>query len=464
MRLLRDIVESVINSETNSRPESPSDAQDDGENARTRCRRYRMSRRQHLTLTSNPMLVLAAMEGLTRENYAAALIAEALDGDNKIEQDKHERLPGSGKVGELEAGSWKKEVDLGAVELDDAMQALLSHSAADLRVRLWGKESSSPSPETEGGLRRREDTRVAGVCSSDTRTSGCPHVRVLRALQVHIIAYCGDSGRHTPTCTVAARELVVALAVRLLRASLEVFTTLLELETPGDGDSWECNRHRACIDQTQEETVRQSFLALVPLLCTSIVALPVNKGGRVSLATALLPSVYPLVGTVDRVNRLQRTKYVGSTSHQNGTTFVYWISGFEEALAMLSADLVCSLTEEEAVTPRRLVDPTSRTVGDRGVRDRNGAHENSHTNEAEQTSQDVIELLLKLSPFLQHGRPCFDQQGVGPFPNNPDFADAFKVTTVRYVLNESLPDSFLAYVDIRISPLSWVVIQLRLAA
>lgn len=420
VQLLRDIVGGITSSESSSLSALPH-AQDNVGIRRKRPGCEPDSCQFRLTTRLNPLLLKASVEGLTRDNYAAAMIAEALDAESvflkrgcriRSDCDSFERCP----------GSWTAGGAFNAAELDDTMQSLLVHCTNDLTGQLCGMDTGVWIPD-DSCLQRGE---TAGKNVKNAKMGRYSHVQLLLALQTHVIGCWGDP-ESTSFHPETAGELAVTHATRLLEASLEVFTALFGEENVRDPG----------FSALDHEAVRCSFLSMVPLLCVSIVALPVRREGVASLATALLPALLPMIRVVDRFNRLQETVESNNDgllrppSAENGPGFAFWMRGFEEALAMLSAELACGLIENGAINPHASVVQPPCAVSE-GRRDGEGigiGHD-----ETDERAQYVVELMLISSPFLEYGRECFNRPSGEVGPDSPSnsaaFGDARKVTRV----------------------------------
>lgn len=433
IRLLRDMVGSI--SCTGSRtPCTPWKAQDDKDSEKICPRGDPDRNRSRLTRKSNRVLVQVASEGLARDTYAAAVVADALRADSEMwKRVDRKRAEGSSRDGAAAECTTERLFD--ATELESAMRSLLVYCVSDLIGQLVKSDKSAPRPEmtpcSESGGNAEEDANSGTMV-------GCPYVHLLLALQAHVIGSCSVAADRTSVCVETGRELAVAHAVRVLEASLEIFTRLVGTGQAKDGGTSDENSYT--IDSTNHNAMRHSFIALVPLLCTSLIALPIPTRARMSVVAALLPSLLPLVGVVDRFNRFQEAKAegsLGSSSSRDVTEITRWEIGLEEALATLTADLVCSLTEEGAITSSATRAPSSCRVSEkrRCERDFDKYGDNADYDLAEDGNRDTTELLLLSSPFLEPGRECFDWPSgdVGSTSSQDDtnFADARKVTLYK---------------------------------
>lgn len=409
VRLLQDIIKTIS---TTTSPFLPQDTPENIDNKENRRRSKKPFRRPHSAPTkSKSRFVQVAVEGLSRENYAAALVAWALRSD-KSTVDKRDIGTGAGITTDA----------FGTEELDTAMKSLLFYCADDLNDILWGLASASDNVKRSCG-QGNGDTKGGG---REENGFGCPHSRLLLALQVHVTAYCGNADANEAH-TSAARELSLAHASRLLHESVKVFTALAGDKDPTGGGVCDHRDSHAEVD-----AVRKSFVALLPLLCTSVAAVPAEWKGCVSQASALLPIVIPLIGAVDRFNRFvcaAASNKSGNTppssspsspslspSRSNTPTSTCWLNGLEEALAMLASDLACGLMDMKH-TPNPEGLHFQQPLG-------------AERPENEKQGKDIVDLLLTSSPFLAHDRENFDwssTEGNSPQLDCPDFPQALEV-------------------------------------
>lgn len=385
-------------------------------------RSHPKANRQHLIPKPESTLLQVAVEGLAREKYAAALVAEAFGGDAEAgTEGSNEKLRDRRQeIGDGSREAWER---LDAAELDSIMRSLLSYCTNSLHHRL------SRTCTNVGESGPQGDSSAETFPGGGAEQYGCPYTRLLVVLQTHMVAYWGDTDGD-PGRTSAARELSLAHAVRLFEGSLQVFAHLLKDIKQAGGHGYDIRR-----------AVMNSFVALVPLLCASIAVLPAKGEGRVSRAAALLPLVVPLVAAVDRFNHLHASNAIGQVGDgivppsrpcPVNATITRWMTGLEEALAMLSADLVCGLAEKDAIRARRAVGLSSHKscIGaDVGGGCNDGVDQNQRKDER---TEDVVELLLRSSPFLANGRESFDwpssADGVCSQPDSPDYAQALEVS------------------------------------
>lgn len=399
VQLLQDIVK-IISTET--APLLPQNTPGNTENKENRRRLKKKVWRPHSAIKPMSSFVQVSMEGLSRENYAAALVAWAFRRE-KSTADKQE----IGTGGETTTDAF------GTEELDAAMQSLLSYCAEYLNDRLWGREGTLVNVEGSCGQGNGDTNGGRGGRNG----SGCPHSRLLLALQVHVAAYCGNTDANEAH-TSAARELSLTHASRLLQESSKVFTALAgDRDQMGGGACGHRDSH------ADVDAVRNSFVALLPQLCASIAAVPAEWKGYVSQASALLPIVIPLLGAVDSFNRSvcavalpKNDNTPSSSSRSHIPTSTCWLNGLEEALAMLASDLACGLMDmNHAPNPVGL--NSQQTL--RAERAENGKQ-----------GKDIVDLLLTSSPFLAHDRENFDWssiEGHSPQLNSPDFPQALEV-------------------------------------
>lgn len=418
VQLLRDIVDGIASSDSSSLCRRPH-IQDNGNIGRTLTGREPDSDQFRLTARLNPILLKAAIEGLTRDNYAAAMVAEALDAEGVFLKREGRVRPECESL-ERWPGGWTAEGAFNAMELDGIMRSLLVHCTNDLTGRLCDSDTGVRIP-ANSCCRRGKTT---GESVKNAKMATCSHVKLLLTLQTHVIGCWGDL-ESTILRPGTAGELAVAHAIRLFEANLEVFTRLFEEENVRDPGP-------SALDH---EAVRRSFLSMVPLLCVSITALPVPREGRASLAIALLPALLPMIGVVDRFNRLQETvednidELLCPRSSESGSSFACWMRGLEETLAVLSADLVCGLIENGAIKTHAPLVQLPCAASD-GRRDGEGI--STDHDRTDDRDERLVELMLTSSPFLEHGRECFNRPsgefGPGSPLNSSAFGDARKVT------------------------------------
>lgn len=402
VRLLQDIIKTIS---TTTAPFLPQDTPENIDNKENRRRSKKTFRRpQSAPTKSKSSFVRVAVEGLSRENYAATLVAWAFRSD-KSTVDKREIGTGAGVTTDA----------FGTEELDTAMKSLLSYCADDLNDRLWGLERScgQGNGDTKGGGREENGF-------------GCPHSRLLLALQVHVTAYCGNADANAAHIN-AARELSLAHASRLLQESVKIFSALAgDKDQTGGGACGHRDSH------AEVDAVGKSFVALLHLLCASVAAAPAEWKGCVSQASALLPIVIPLIGAVDRFNRSvcaaasnksdntlpSSLSSPSSSSRSNTPTSICWLNGLEEALAMLASDLACGLMDMgHTPSPEGL--HFQRSLG-------------AERPENEKQGKDIVDLLLTSSPFLAHDRENFDWSSTeddSPQLDCPDFPQALEVSS-----------------------------------
>lgn len=315
-------------------------------------------------LQSNSMIRLAA-EALARDDYAAGLVLEAFN----------HKGPGGDPQDDDETTSGESNKAFDATELDAVMESLLTHCVHDLHKRLWGEMVCDL-----GGAN--------GSCSGQAEAP-CPYSRLLLALQEHVMTYCGNSDGDAAKKD-SARELSLTHAVRLLQQSLKIFTRLLaEGDQPGGGA---CDNRHTGNGHVLVDTLRNSFVSLVPVLCGSVVAVPAEGGGFLTLAARLLPLTIPLLGVVDRFDSLRTSE--GASSSPG------WLAEVEEALAMLSSDLACDLIDMKGLRTRYHVELSPRETGSNNARIRRGDR-----------SEGIVKLLMASSPFLACGHESFDWSG-----------------------------------------------------
>lgn len=415
MRLLKDVVATITTMGSDS-PEHTRHHVDDKEKRR----RSHAKSQQRVRLGSKPssLLMQLAVEALARQNYAAGLVRGAFHrtGSGGDRQDGNETL------------SRDASETFDVTELDAVMQSLLSCCARDLQRKLWGGEVASKSLASSSLERscnqrgRKDDSRF-----ENTEAARCPYSRLLLVLQEHVVA-CWSNTDGDATKKNDARELSLAHASRLLERSLEVFTRLLA-ERDQHGSSAGENRHNGN-GHPQVDAVTNSFVSLVPVLCTSVAALPTEDEGFLSRAAGLLPLIVPLMKVVDRFNR-------SGTSTSNTAAPVHeaqsppgWITELEEALAMLSSDLVCGLIDMKATKVRQHVEIPPQEIGGGGDGSGDGDG-GGDRNRREAKAEDIVELLLASSPFLAFGRESFDWSALedrGPSQlDSPDCVRALEV-------------------------------------
>lgn len=323
-------------------------------------------------LKSNSMMRLA-VEALARDEYAAGLVLEALNHKGSgIEGDDETRYGQSGKA-------------FNASELNAVMESLLLYCVGDLQKRLW-----------EEGV-----CDLGGINGSYSGQSEapCPFYRLLLVLQEHVVTYWGNTEGDTGKKD-SARDLSLAHAVRLLEQSLKIFKRLLaEQDQPGGG-----------AQDNQVDTLRNSFVSLIPVLCSSVVAVSAEGGGYLTLAARLLPLIVSLLRVVDRFDS-SRTP-TGSFSSPG------WLAELEEALAMLSSDLACGLIDMKGLKVQHHARLSPEETGSGGARSRRGDQ-----------IEGIMELLLTSSPFLACGHESLDWSGLedASQPDSSDFAQALQV-------------------------------------
>lgn len=398
---------------------SPKSTQDDLDAIERRRRVRAKSQRLRLPSQSSGILVKVAVEGLARESYVATLVSEALRGEGRgVKTYGHEDSTGEKKktwaVGGGRGGSFD------ATELDAVMRSLLSYCIDDLKQQLWGTSDIAFQNLEEACDQRDGDT--GRQCNTDVVR--CPLSRLLLVLQTHIIAYWGNCNENA-ACIKAARELSLSHAMRLLEASLEIFRRLVKERDPLEVSSYDI--HNSCKGQDRVEAMRGSFVALVPMLCASLATLSMKGEDFVSRAAILLPLVMPLTAAVDRFNYADSSSASVSDDDKNSASTLLggepvsrrWTIGLEEALAMLSSEIACGLTENQV--------PLSPGFSSRGVCD-SGDGAQSGKNEK---NLDMIEVLLTSSPFMAHGREIFDwsnvEDGDSSQSDRPDASCALKV-------------------------------------
>lgn len=399
IRLLQDIVKTIS---TETGPSLPQDTPENIENKEIHQLFKKKFRRPHSAPKSKSSFVQVSVEGLSRENYAAALVAWAFRSE-KSTADKRE----------IETGGETTIDTFGTEELDTAMQSLLFYCANNLNERLWGLPDAPDNVERSCG-QGNGDTNGGGREKSG---SGCPHSRLLLALQVHVAAFCSNTDANEAHAS-AARELSLAHASRLLQESGKVFMALAGDRDQVGGGACDHRNSHADVD-----AVRKSFVALLPLLCASVATLPTEWKKCVSQASALLPIVIPLLGAVDRFNRSvcasafpKNDNTPPSSSQSHVLTSTCWLNGLEEALAMLASDLACGLMDmKQAPTPAGL-----------NFQQPFGAERAAN----EKPGKDIIDLFLASSPFLAHDREHFDWSSIeshSPQLHSPDFPQALEV-------------------------------------
>lgn len=426
VRLLQDIVN--ITTKRCSVPAT--NTQEHGGNKENCRRSHAKSQRPRLTSKVDSILMQVAVEGLCRECYAADLVAEALSG--KAMADKIDHNQPMKETLEVGTGAWKTDDNFKASDLDAAMISLLLFCVNDLKERLWGTKGTlqslkGPCVQPDSVAKRR---------ALKAETAKCPHSRLLLVLQAHVVAASGDGDGDAARAS-AARELSLGHATRLLKESLEIFTKMLdEINRTGSGARGSGHYNKT---YPYMNAVKNSFVALVPLLCGSLASLPMVAEGRVHRAAALLPLVIPLLGAVDCFNRLNTSgtaapshdSLLPPTSWRNGPTSKRWMTGLEETLAMLSADLACGLIVMDAITSPRLASfHFQDSCGDN----------DSDGNRKYDRNEDMVDVLLSCSPFLAHGRAMLDRPSLEDDnfsqPNTPDLAAALEVNPLT--LNDKL--------------------------
>lgn len=327
-----------------------------------------------------------AVKALARDEYAAGLVLGAFNhgGSRGDKQDDHE------------SGSEESNQAFDAAELEAAMDSLLLHCVGDLHKRLWEEDVCEL-----GG--------ASGSCSGQEEAP-CPYSRLLLVLQQHVVTYWGNADGNAAKKD-SARELSLAHAVRLLEQSLEIFTRLLtEGDQPRGGA---LDNRRTRIGNALVDRLRNSFVSLVPVLCGSVVAVPTEGGGFLSLAARLLPLLVPLLRAVDRFDSPRSAKGVCSSPG--------WLAELEEALAMLSSDLACGLIDMEGLRIHHRLGFSTQESGSGSGHNRSGDR-----------SEGIVKLLLTSSPFLACGHESFDWSGLeneeASQPDSSYFSHALEVT------------------------------------
>lgn len=353
------------------------------------------------------LMMRLEVEGLARKEYAAALVNEAFDhkgppGEAGEENGTEERVPRN----EI----WESGENFDVTKLDTVMQSLLSYCADNLHMRLWG----SKCPSANATLCRQEKERYESPCTEE-HAAGCPHPSLLLVLQEHIVVCWGDTDGSDDR-QAAARELTLAHTSRLLGESLQVFTRLL-----ADGEQHVGNKR-------SQKHLTDSFMSLIPVLCTSWLAIPAEGEGFLWRAAALLPLVVPLIRAVDCFNRSRASAAeTAAVAIRDKHSASSWLIDFEEVLAMLCSELVCGVID---VNPTKLpslveVDSHEHCTGDSvggGSRNRSDGP----------VEDDIAELLMASSPFLGFDREGFDWSGrEDRYPSQADhnvFSHALEVT------------------------------------
>lgn len=387
MRLLKDIVAMI----TTTGSDSPEHTQDHVDDQEKRRRSYVKSQRQdHLGSKPSSLLVQLAVEALARQNYAAGLVLGAFN---------HKA---SGRENKVDHGTVSGDVDetFDIAGLDSVMQSLLSCCANDLERKLWGGEVTSMSLAAsslerscnQGG--RNNDNRFA-----QTKIAKCSYSRLLLVLQEHVVA-CWKNAEGDAIRKNDARELSLAHASRLLEQSLKAFTRLVaERDQNGGGAS---ENHHNGNGQSQFDALANSFLSLVPVLCTSVAALPTEGEGFLSRAAGLLPLVIPLMRAVNRFDRPNMIASEAPAQDEHSHSSPGWLTELEEALATLSSDLVCGLMDMKTTKVRQQPEePPPQEIN-------GGGGTGGGRNRTEEKAEDIVELLLASSPFLAFDRESFD--------------------------------------------------------
>lgn len=338
-------------------------------------------------LQSNIMLRLG-VEALARDNYAAGLVLEAFNHKGPI----------GDKQDDDETRSWESGKAFDATELDAVMESLLLHCVGDLHERLWKGKVWDLSGAN-------------GSCSGQTEAP-CPYSRLLLVLQEHVMTCWGHTDGDA-TKKDSARDLSLAHAVRMLEQSLKIFTRLL---AEGDQSCGSTRDHLHTENgHSLADTLRNSFVSLIPVLCGAVVAIPAEGGDFLTLAARLLPLMVPLLRTVDRCDRLR--------TRQGACSPPDWMAELEEALAMLSSDLACGLIDMKELRLQHRVGLSPQETCGGGARNRAGDR-----------SAGIIELLLASSPFLACSHESFDWSGVddeeASQPDSSDVAHALEVLIV----------------------------------
>lgn len=385
VRLLRDIVTTITMAGSPS-PKHAQHADDKETRRRSQSKSQTKSLQQWVrpALKSNSMMRLA-VEALARDEYATGLVLGAFNykGSAGDPQDDDETRSGeSGKA-------------FDAAELNAVMESLLLHCVGDLHKRL--------------GEKNVYDLGGASGSNSGQTEAPCPCSRLLLVLQEHVMTFWGNTDGDA-TMKDSARDLALVHAARLLEQSLKIFTRLLaEGDQPGGGarDNRNTGNGHLLI-----ETLRNSFVSLVPVLCGSVVAIPAEGGCFLKLTARLLPLIVPLLRAVDRFDSPRIPK--GACSSPG------WLAELEEALAMLSSDIACGLIDMKGLKVRHHVGISPQDTGSGRARNRRGDR-----------SEGIIELLLTSSPFLACGHESFDWSGLededASQPDSSDFAHALEV-------------------------------------
>lgn len=356
-------------------------------------------------LNRKGLLTRLVMEGLGRKDIAGALVFSALDSVEGQPED--EGCP-------CATGTSASD-EFGASDLDNTMKTLLAHSVSDLEERLWGG-ADGPTPANPREPSRRVMPRQASRAPAPEHGHACQ--RLLLVLQMHIASYWGDA-TNAPGGGKAARKICLAHAARLLEASLRVLSRILDggSEKSGDGATDTDQAHHVS-EPRRLDALRGSFLELLPLLSASLVALPEGTVSHVSLAAELLPLALPVARVLDRLILPRREAPQGGTdgasvhppTEDSGASVLSWLTGLEEALAMLLSDMACHLMEAEAWAT-----PEARGLGRQGRADAGGHAEadgnvKRRDSEAGDHDGDVIDLMLASLPFLRHARECFVEE------------------------------------------------------
>lgn len=384
VRLLRDIV-TMITIAGSPSPKHAQHTNDKETRRRAHMKSQEKSQQWVLPAPKSSSMMRLAVEALARDDYAAGLVMGAFNNKGYRRDTQ----------GDGETGSGQSDKTFDAAELDAVMESLLLHCVGNLHKRLWEE-----NPCDLGGAN--------GGCSGRTEAS-CPYSRLLLVLQEHLVTCWGKTGGDAVKKE-SARDLSLAHAARLLEQSLKVFTKL-QLEGDQLGGGARDNRH-AENGHLLVDTLRTSFVSLIPVLCRSVVAVPAEGGGFLTLAARLLPLVVPLLKIVDRFDTPRTPKGVFPSAN--------WLAELEEALALLSSDLACCLIDMKGLKVRHHVGLCSQQAGGGDARNRRGDQ-----------SGGITELLLASSPFLACGQESFDWSGLededtSP-PDSSEFAHAFEV-------------------------------------
>lgn len=424
--LLRDIVETTApaNTLTGRRGANGDESLD---NSNEECNTYHSkpaSRRQCCTPNMTSLFLSVAVKGLTQEGNVAALVASAFGGKEEIGKG----LPDAstqGRQKEFQTGLDEAGEQFYTPELDTMMRMLLLHCINDLE-----RDQRRPSAIAISGSGDKDGSDNQNQNPGNPQSTNQFYTRLLLALQVHVAIFCGDVHGNDPAQRSMASALLLAHAVRLLEGALNFFTRLLE-----QGSRMEQSTSHDCRPPSEPrsgtiDALQRSFLALIPLLCTSMVAMPAKRDECLSRAAILLPLVLPLVRAVDRHNRHQTAwtaaKPLGeqflSTSLHHPTCSYRWLAGLEEVLVMFSSDLLCGLLEPEAGSTRGRV-PASPYEG---------CDEQSGEQIEKIEPRQAVDTLLLTSPFLACGPQSFDwaevEIGGSPQSDNPNFAGALEVS------------------------------------